>query len=164
MINKKNNKNKEDVVTISVYLNHVDGSWRASKRINHEPVSKENDERDKSLAIEICKAFAVTEGGLFHGPKYIFLPSGIYRNNGSGYCFITSERDVGYTKLTEKESDLLLKYDCKTVWERICRWICRRWHNLKLTLRPRVKFGAEVNDAPAFQVHEEKVVFPNETR
>lgn len=147
-----NNKNKEDIVKISVYLNHVDSSWRAIKRINHEAVSKENDERDKSLAIEICKAFAVTEGGLFNGPKYIFLPSGVYRSNGSGYCFITNERDVGYTKLTDKETKMLLKYDCKTVFERITSWIKIRLNNVRCSILYRlrkIRLGNECCDEAA---------------
>lgn len=147
---------KEDHISLSVYRSLEDGSWTAKKHINHNPVSGELDETDKELAIAICKAFAQVEGAIFQGPEYLFLPSGIYRKNGSGFDFVSQERDVGYTKLTERKTKLLLAYDCKTVWERILYRLKRKWQMLGYEARHRLvgaeKEGIVDPDVPATEM------------
>ena len=87
------NSTKTTSVRISVYHNLNDDTWRATK-YSDEDRSLDLDEEDKTVAIAVCKAYADGHA-LSSDPKYLILPSGVYVSNGSGYNFITQERDIG---------------------------------------------------------------------
>lgn len=137
----ENTIQKMGAVCINIYNSHKDGSWRSSSygwpegvEISSETIVRDVVPKDEcNIAVEICKLFS-KDGGLANGPKYMFLPSGIYRQNGSGYNFISKERDIGYTKLDEKSEKLLIDYDCLEVLERICKWFRHKWCHIRLSM------------------------------
>ena len=151
---KKETRKMDETTLVNVHLNiynsHKDGSWRSSSYGWADGVEQDRnttmrdviDESECKLAIETCKVFS-KDWGLARGPKYLFLPSGVYRQNGSGFSFMTGERDIGYTKLDSKMEKLLLDYDCLEVGERIVRWIRRTWKNFMLSIRYRLRSSGE---------------------
>ena len=135
------NITKTTGVCISVYHNLNDDTWRATK-YSDEDRSPDRDEEDKTVAIAVCKAYA--DGyALSSDPKYLILPSGVYKSNGSGFNFITRERDIGYSQLKQEYARKFLSFDLRSTREKFDDWMENKWRHIKSAFRRHISVKPE---------------------